>query len=310
MTKLDWLADAIRDEGGDVREHDGWKTRTMRPFSEYSPVGILDHHTAGSSILTNYPDPPYWPDDRLESACNVTIRPDGLIVVLNAGWAFDSGYGDRHVLAAVRADELAPAPTDTYNASGSPAGSNPGIGGNRWFIDIEVQHRGDGGPIDPRQRAALILTNAAICRHEGWNPATRVIGHRGWTRRKIDPRWNGTADPMPQIRLDTIRQLEGDDDMTPAQEAKLDEALQLLHSLPGKTWLHPQKEDPAVTSAFQYQIRTYAGVLQLLGRDDLNEEEVAAFILETLTPEKIAQAALAAGVGQAVIDAIVAELTD
>jgi hypothetical protein len=125
------------------------------------------------------------------------------VVVLNAGWAFDSGNGDRKVLAAVQADQPVPAPSDTYNGSGNPAGSNPGVGGNAWFIDNEVQHLGNGTYIAAAQRDALIRSNAAICEHMGWNPATRLIGHREWTTRKVDPRWGGFANPMPLIRQDT-----------------------------------------------------------------------------------------------------------
>jgi hypothetical protein len=201
--RLDWLADIHRDAGLTVVEHTGWKTRTMRPFSDYTPVGLLNHHTAGSSILTDYPNPPYWSNSSLETKCNYTIRPDGVVSVLNAGWAFDSGYGDRKVLAAVQADQPAPAPTDTYNSSGNPAGSNPGLLMNRWYIDVEVQHRGDGTYIADVQRDALIRSNVAICAYMGWNPATRLIGHRESTTRKIDPRWSGFTNPMPQIRTDT-----------------------------------------------------------------------------------------------------------
>jgi hypothetical protein len=201
--RLDWLADIHRDVGLTVIEHTGWKTRTMRPFDDYTPVGLLNHHTAGSSVLTDYPNPPYYRNSSLEDKCNITIRGDGTVVVLNAGWAFDSGNGDRKVLAAVQADQPVPAPSDTYNASGNPAGSNPGVGGNAWFIDNEVQHLGNGTYIADAQRDALIRSNAAICTHMGWNPATRLIGHREWTTRKVDPRWSGFTNPMPQIRQDT-----------------------------------------------------------------------------------------------------------
>ncbi len=201
--RLDWLADVLRAAGLDVIEYDGWQERTNRPFDSYTPIALLDHHTAGSSILTNYPDPPDWPDSRLAKVCNLTIRGSGIVVVLNAGYAYDSGNGDRKVLDAVRNDQPAPAPTDTYDNLGHPAGPNPGITGNPWFIDIEVQHLGNGDPIHPPQREALITANRAICDRMGWNPETRLLGHREWTKRKVDPRWDGFSNPMPQIRIDS-----------------------------------------------------------------------------------------------------------
>jgi hypothetical protein len=215
--RLDWLADVHRDAGLAVVEHTGWATRTLRPFDEYHPVGLLNHHTAGYKVLTAYPGPPYYSNTSLQDKCNITIRGDGTVVVLNAGWAKDSGYGDRRVLAAVRAGQPAPAPTDTYSSLDpvTPGGANPGVGGNAWFIDNEVQHLGNGTYIAGAQRDALIRSNAAVLAHLGWDPATRLIGHREWTTRKVDPRWGGFANPMPQIRQDTL--LAKDDDMTPEE---------------------------------------------------------------------------------------------
>lgn len=214
--RLDWLADAIRDEDAQVVEHSGWKTRTMRPFDDYTPVGVVDHHTAGSAVLTGYPGPPYYRNSALEEKCNVTIRGDGLVVVLNAGWAFDSGSGSRKVLDAVRNDQPLP----------SLAGLTSDTGGNRWFIDIEVQHLGNGDPIDPRQYDALILTNVAICRRMGWDPRFRVVGHREWAPdRKIDPRWNGFANPMPGIRNDTITRMEENMALTDDDAYKVSQAV-------------------------------------------------------------------------------------
>jgi hypothetical protein len=228
--RLDWLADIHRDAGLAVIEHTGWQTRTMRPFDDYKPIGLLNHHTAGSSILTDYPNPPYYLNGSLEEKCNLTIRGDGVVVILNAGWAFDSGYGDRKVLSAVGSDTPLPAPSDTYNSSGQPAGSNPGVGGNAWFIDNEVQHLGNGTYIAAAQRDALIRSNAAICAHMGWDPATRLLGHREWTTRKIDPRWSGFTNPMPLIRQDT----QGAMDM-PLTDEDIQKIAKAVVSYPGGT---------------------------------------------------------------------------
>lgn len=198
--KLQWMADELHDAGLNVVDHDGWKTRTATKTYEYTPVGVVDHHTAGSSVLTNYPDPPFWSNSRLEFACNITIRPNAEVCVLNAGVANDSGMGDQRVLDRLRRDEEPTAPVD-FTASDR-------VSGNPWFIDIEVQHKGDGSPIHRPQYDALIVTNAVICNHYGWNPLTRVIGHREWTLRKVDPRWSGTSNPMYTIRQHTLEILE------------------------------------------------------------------------------------------------------
>jgi hypothetical protein len=229
---LDWLAVALRAEGCTVEEHTGWETRTMKPETQFTPVALIDHHTAGSKVIPNYPNKPYYSNVALQSKCNLTIRPDGVVVCLNAGWAFDSGYGDRLVLNAVEADRVLPDPSDTYKSLDPlvPGGPNPARLGNAWFIDIEVQHLGNGDPIVPVQREALIRSNVAICRQMNWDPRTRVIGHREWTVRKGDPRWNGNANPMPEIRADTYAMLnpQEDFDMLPLKKGETREDVRLL----------------------------------------------------------------------------------
>jgi hypothetical protein len=203
---FDHVATRATEAGLPVVEHEGWRTRTMPASAanggRYTPVGVIDHHTAR---------PVPFPLDRLTTKCNISIRaPDGAVCLLNAGWAFDSGNGDRIVLDAVKRDAPLPRPTDTYvsrNDTLVPAPPNPGITGNPWFIDIEVQHLGDGSALLDVMERALIVTNAAICEFMGWNPLTRVIGHREWTRRKTDPKWNGSENPMPGLRSETFSEL-------------------------------------------------------------------------------------------------------
>ena len=204
---LDHVAVRAQQAGLPVVKFDGWRTRTSRASKRsnggrYEPIGVIDHHTA--------PPVPFSLDS-LKNKCNISIRhPDGAVCLLNAGWAHDSGWGDRFVLDAVRADAPLPAPSDTYKTlkpDPMPGGANPGILGNPFFVDIEVQHLGDGSPLLEVMHQALIITNAAICEFMRWNPETRVIGHREWTRRKPDPRWNGKSNPMAGLRSATIGEL-------------------------------------------------------------------------------------------------------
>ena len=213
--KLQWMYQELQDAGLNVEAHEDWKSRTNSTRNTYTPTGILNHHTAGSSILVNYPDPPYWTDHSLQTRCNITIRPDGVIVVLNAGYAYDSGKGDPAVLWRMKNDALILNPNDFTD--------DDRINGNPYFIDIEVQHRGDGGPINSPQYASLIATNVVLLAHYDWDPRTRLIGHREWTRRKPDPKWNGISNPMHTIRLDT----EGGEDMV-TRSSKADDGNPIL----------------------------------------------------------------------------------
>ena len=102
---LGWMADEFRDYGLVVAEDPGWKTRTNYTANKYTPKGVANHHTAGSSILTNYPEPPFWSWSSLRTKCNVTIEPTGRVVCLNAGYAYDSGMGTPVLLDRVTSDQ-------------------------------------------------------------------------------------------------------------------------------------------------------------------------------------------------------------
>ena len=59
--------------------------------------------------------------------------------------------------------------------------------------------------------AFAVGATAAICRAKQWNPMTRVVSHREWTRRKVDP-----AFEMHKFRLDVKAAME--DDMALTEE--------------------------------------------------------------------------------------------
>lgn len=253
---LDHVAVRASQAGLPVVKFDGWRTRTSKAQKanggKYEPIGLIDHHTA---------PPVPFPLEDLKNKCNISIQhPDGAVCLLNVGWANDSGFGDRSVLEAVQADAPLPRPTDTYKRDKAgklldpvvPGGANPGILGNPFFVDIEVQHRGDGSPLLEVMHRALIVTNAAICEFMRWNPQTRLIGHREWTSRKVDPNWNGNTNPMPGLRSATIAELgplsrlsqiasttEQEDDMW--QYLTVGEDL-VQHAF-NQGWLRPKSED-------------------------------------------------------------------
>ena len=200
--KLTWMADELRAAGLEVAEAKGWRTRTNNTSNTYQPVGVMNHHTAGSSVLPNYPDPPFWSWSSLWYKCNLTIEPTGRVVCLNAGYAYDSGKGVPWVLEQVVNDQPLP------DMVGNPGKLKSTVNGNPYYIDIEVQHLGDGSAIAAVQLDALHRTNAVLCNHYRWNPETRVIGHYEWAPdRKVDPYWGGTKSTMPTIRTESVKAL-------------------------------------------------------------------------------------------------------
>ena len=168
---------------------------------DYTPVGLLNHHTAG---------PAWYPPSKLTNKCNLYINPSGTVYVMSLGYQGDSGMGDPNVLYRVRNKLPIEPPTD-FTVSDR-------INGNPWFVDVEVGHPGDGSAIPDAQRDSLLLVNAAVCDMLGLDPWTQLLGHKEWTRRKVDPRWsfNNRLDSMEDVRFDTVKVLE--EEIMPRQQ--------------------------------------------------------------------------------------------
>jgi len=181
-----YLADVLNDAGLVVIEEPGWKARTQPTRNVYSPIGILNHHTA--------PPNPY-PVERLYSKCNLFIARNGNVHVVSGGYQYDSGKGSPKVLA-----EVVNGSFPGGRAVDRGIQRDPYVSGNPYFIDIEVDHPGDGSPLPAVQFDALVLSDAAILLHKNWG-VQQLLGHSEWTPRKIDPRWDGSWKPMPGIRL-------------------------------------------------------------------------------------------------------------
>lgn len=161
-------------EGVRVRQHGQWHTHNrdhMGPFHDVR--GIMLHHTAGYDslelVINGYrrlPGP----------LCIGLIAKNGTVHLVGYGRTNHAGRGSLPILDDVTAERKIPL--------------RPGrdqVDGNSFFYGFEIENLGDGrDPYPKRQLAAVERTAAAICRAHGWH-ATSVIGHKEWTRRKIDP---------------------------------------------------------------------------------------------------------------------------
>lgn len=197
MTTLD-LVDLLARHHDRVSHYRG----TVRGESKWAvngPVGIMIHHTAP-------PNP--FPLDVLSGGrdgrlrCNIAPRQNGELVVISAAACnYSSGSGAQRVLDDVRNGV---APTGTAQARGLADTVN----GNPWFWNLEVDHPGNGSPLPVAQWRAVVNACVALCKHHGWT-AARVIAHGEWTRRKIDPRWDGldSHGAARVIRAEVHRQL-------------------------------------------------------------------------------------------------------
>lgn len=168
------FARVLRDEGVTVREHADWQSHNRNHKGAWGPVnGVMLHHTAGRDSLAlcrngtaALPGP----------LCTGLVTKDGTVHLVGYGRTNHAGSGSTAVYAAVRAERALP----------SPPGPDS-VDGNIHFYGFEIENLGNGqDPYPSPQLTAVERLSAALCRAHGWTAAS-VIGHKEWTRRKIDP---------------------------------------------------------------------------------------------------------------------------
>ena len=182
--RLLWLADAFTDAGLVVVEEPGWQDRG-RHWTDL--VGMLQHHTA---CCMPYPVHKLYPTRAAQwrIRANISVQPGPLphktpanVHVIAAGRCnYSCGVGMRSVLADLRQDV---APTRDAKLVGTK-------GGNAHFVTNETAHPGDGSPLPAPMQDAIDAAWFVLADRLNLN-AARLISHAEWTRRKIDPRWNG-----------------------------------------------------------------------------------------------------------------------
>ncbi|EKX67152.1 N-acetylmuramoyl-L-alanine amidase [Streptomyces ipomoeae] len=165
---------ALRAEGVTIKEYANWSTHNRNAVGAWGPAqGVMLHHTAGSNSVSlcrngmaDLPGP----------LCIAVIAKDGTVHLIGYGRTNHAGRGA----------------TATYNAvrNGTSIPSRPGsdaVDGNVHFYGFEIENLGNvRDPYPDAQLAAVEKVAAAVCRAHGWG-AGRVIGHKEWTTRKIDP---------------------------------------------------------------------------------------------------------------------------
>jgi len=172
------LAGLMRAAGLTVNEVGNWRTR-KRPGS-VTPIGVMMHHTAGTSslnIVTN------GRSDLAGPLANFHVEKSGLINIISPGPSNHAGRGAQVVLDEVNRG-IAPSGTAAQR------GFADGPGGNSFFYGFENENLGNG--VDPWpevQLDAMAQAAAALCQRHCWNE-NRVISHKEWTSRKIDPTIN------------------------------------------------------------------------------------------------------------------------
>ncbi len=202
-----------------VVEEPGWKKRgnTWRGpllIPRLKPEGVMQHHTAPPNP---FPIASLYADGRVK--CNMATHEDGtLYLVAYKACNYSSGPGSKVVLKQNVRKENPP----TANARARNLFDD--YGGNRHFWNYENSHPGDGSNLPLVQFMTIVVSNVVVNRHFGLNYG-RIISHAEHTRRKVDPRWNGSnRTAIEQIR-DSV---EKGEDMSVSRSDKADDGLSRL----------------------------------------------------------------------------------
>lgn len=188
MTAAQWQAQ-MKKWSVPVEYWTGWHGRG-RPAStgSFSNInGVIIHHTASTDKGTDSYLKFLFQTGRSDlpaPLCHTAGKADGTIVMGATGRANHAGKGSSTVLSKVIAED--------YSGELKPGADN--TDGNARFYGIEMCYRGVEGykPTTAAYNSAVRWA-AAICDFHDWS-AKSVIGHREWTRSKIDPGYINMAD--------------------------------------------------------------------------------------------------------------------
>lgn len=165
----------------DVRfiERQGWASHRRDPgHGSWGPVnGLMLHHT-GDDLPDDIDERVLWAGrpDLPGPLATWGQRDDGFAVMLGGGRANHAGKGDAGVMNAVIQESYGKFPPKPVSDS---------IDGNARFYAQETMYSG-GHPMSLKAYRNTVRAFAAICDAHGWS-AKSAIGHKEWTRRKIDP---------------------------------------------------------------------------------------------------------------------------
>lgn len=199
------IADAIRSIPGVVLDP-GWETRgTTWPDDDHI-IGVFVHHTAGSvkggafASLKLCRDGRTGPSPVPGPLCNIHISRTGVITAVAGEKANHAGRGSSTVLAELRAKKAPSGDAGVRKLQDDESASGLTIG-------IEVEHSGDT-QAEPwgAQVAALETTLVHLDAALGLEPAQN-IGHREWTRRKVDPAYGAGLESMAWLRQQVFDRL-------------------------------------------------------------------------------------------------------
>lgn len=187
------LLNHLRKWGLKVEAEEGWRHRG-RPYNFY-PKALLVHHTASNRNSGNMPSLGIVRDGRPGipgPLSQVLLGRDGTVRMIADGYANHAGYG-------------------------GPRAGIPANQGNTYALGIEAENNGIGEPWPKEQLNAYYRLCAALMDWLRINDVNKVIGHKEWTSRKIDP----AGIDMDKFRANVEKARKQGPSVTPISVSKL-----------------------------------------------------------------------------------------
>jgi hypothetical protein len=188
------LAEMLSSSGVPFTTIPGWE---QRGGVDFTPVAFMFHHTGGNSS---------WQaimNDRSRGIlANFFISREPRLYLLGGGRCAHAGIGLTSVWQAAAQES---APTGDARLPGLTSV-------NRYYLGVEVENDGVGGPYSDAQLHLVVALGAAICRGYSWTH-NRCIHHRESTSRKKDMSWGAPGTkatvhhPAPYLRERVAAQL-------------------------------------------------------------------------------------------------------
>lgn len=156
------LPQKLKNEGLQVRLVKGWKGRGRD--GTWEPKGVMFHHTASNPKGGNAPAlgiVTHGRSDLPGPLSNFVVGRDGTIFFVAAGRCNHAGEG-------------------------GPLRGIPKDSGNAYLIGMECENNGIGEKWNDKQLRAIAILSAVLLERMD-EPVKRLVGHKEWTNRKIDP---------------------------------------------------------------------------------------------------------------------------
>jgi len=177
---------SLKAAGLNVETVDGWQVRAASSYS-FEPVGIMLHHTASNAQSGNMPCRNLIINGRRDlkgPLSQFLVGRNGDVLLVAGKRCNHAGRGMAGRIEQLLADVEPP----DYG-QGLYDAPKPGAyrSGNKHFVGVECEADGVGERWSDELIEATVTACAVLCILHDWNPLTRILMHREWTSRKVDP---------------------------------------------------------------------------------------------------------------------------